>query len=104
MDRYGDPPKGVMNLIDVALLRARAAALAITDITQKGLDLFFTLLALDFEVVSMLCQDPSMKGALFVQPKGKPTLRLRLKSGENSLKRAIRLVELAESLTREKKT
>ena len=29
VDRYGDPPKGVLNLIDVALLRARAAAAGI---------------------------------------------------------------------------
>ena len=26
VDRYGDPPRGVMNLIDIALLRARASA------------------------------------------------------------------------------
>ena len=103
VDRYGDPPKGVLNLIDVALLRARAAALAITDISQKGPDLFFTLLALDFEAVSILCQESSMKGRLFVQPKGKPALRLRLDKGENSLKRAIRLVEILESVTKDKK-
>ena len=35
VDRFGDPPKGVMNLIAIALLRARAAAAGITEITQK---------------------------------------------------------------------
>ena len=31
IDRYGDPPKGVLNLIDVALLRANARKLGIKD-------------------------------------------------------------------------
>ena len=97
VDRYGDPPKGVLNLIDVALLRARAAALAITDISQKGSDVFFTLLDLDFDAVSALCQTPFLQGRLFVQPKGKPTLRLRLQKGENSLKLALRFVETMEA-------
>ncbi|MBQ4382690.1 MAG: transcription-repair coupling factor, partial [Oscillospiraceae bacterium] len=102
VDRYGDPPKGVMNLIDVALLRARAARLAITDISQKGPDVLFTLLALDFEAVSRLCQTPPFPGRLFVLPKGKPTLRLRLNKGENSLKLAVRLVEALEAIVDEK--
>ena len=101
VDRYGDPPKGVMNLIDVALLRARAAQLAITDISQKGPDVFFTLLVLDFEAVSKLCQTPPLAGRLFVLPKGKPTLRLRLQKGENSLKAAVFLVETLEKITAE---
>ena len=34
IDRYGDPPQSVTNLIAIALLRARAAALA--DLTAQG--------------------------------------------------------------------
>ncbi len=100
VDRYGDPPKGVMNLIDVALLRARAAALAITDISQKGQALFFTLLSLNFETVSALCAAPGLAGRLFVQPRSaQPVLRLRLNRGENSLKAASLLVEAFEAVT-----
>ncbi|MBR4701533.1 MAG: transcription-repair coupling factor [Oscillospiraceae bacterium] len=99
VDRYGDPPRGVLNLIDVALLRASAAPLAITDISQKGPELLFTFLALDFEVVSALCQAQPFAGRLFIQPKTKaPTLRLRLQRGENSLKAASRLVEVLGEL------
>ena len=94
VDRYGDPPRGVLNLIDVALLRARAAKLAVVDISQKGQDVFFTLLALDVEKLSALCAAPGLAGRLFLQPKSKqPTLRLRLLRGENSLKAASALVE-----------
>ena len=94
VDRYGDPPRGVLNLIDVALLRAEAAKLAVTDITQKGSDLLFTLLALDLETVSALCAAPELNGRLFVQPKSRqPVLRLKLRREENSLKAAVALVE-----------
>ena len=34
IDRYGEPPKGVLNLIDIALLRANARTLGIKDIRQ----------------------------------------------------------------------
>ena len=98
VDRYGDPPRGVLNLIDVALLRAKAAPLAVTDITQKGREILFTLLALDFETLSALCAAPGLAGRLFLLPKSKqPLLRLRLVEGENSLKAAALLVDaLAE--------
>ena len=36
IDRYGDPPKSVIGLIDVSLLRNKAAKLGITEITQKN--------------------------------------------------------------------
>ncbi|MFR4756705.1 MAG: TRCF domain-containing protein [Evtepia gabavorous] len=43
IDRYGDPPVGVANLIAIALLRARAAALGITELVQKEGSLRFSL-------------------------------------------------------------
>ena len=36
IDRYGDPPKSVMGLINVALTRNSAARLKITEISQRG--------------------------------------------------------------------
>ena len=99
VDRYGDPPRGVLNLIDVALLRAKAAPLAVTDITQKGREILFTLLALDFETVSALCAAPGLSGRLFLLPKTRqPVLRLRLREGENSLKAAGQLVDAFAAL------
>ncbi len=99
VDRYGDPPKGVLNLIDVALLRARAARLTVTDITQKGQELLFTLLVLDFETLSALCAAPGLSGRLFLKPKSaQPTLRLLLNRGENSLKAATAVVEAFENI------
>ena len=43
IDRYGDPPKPVMGLINVALVRNAAAAIGIKEISQKGSRIQFTL-------------------------------------------------------------
>ncbi len=89
IDRYGDPPKGVLNLIDVALLRANARKIGIKDIRQKAGDVLFTMTALNFEAVSAVCADPDYKKRLtFVATAKEPTLRLKLVSGADSLKQS----------------
>ncbi len=89
IDRYGEPPRGVLNLIDIALLRANARKLGITDIKQKAGDILFTLQTLDFEAISALCADKDYKSrVLFVANAKVPTLRLKLASGVDSLKQA----------------
>ncbi|MBR4972728.1 MAG: transcription-repair coupling factor, partial [Oscillospiraceae bacterium] len=87
IDRYGDPPKGVLNLIDIALLRAEAKACGVQDIRQKASDVLFTIPAMNFEAVSQVCADPDYKNRLlFVATAKVPTLRLKLHSGVDSLK------------------
>ena len=89
VDRYGDPPKGAMNLISIALLRARAAAMGISDITQKGRTLQFTLAKFSFEAVAAVCALPVYARRMFLAPKSdKPLLTLKLAAGENGLKAA----------------
>ena len=89
IDRYGDPPKGVLNLIDIALLRAKAQQVGIQDIRQKAGDVLFTLANLDFEAVTALCADPDYKARVqFVASAKLPTLRLRLASGVDSLRQS----------------
>ena len=89
IDRYGDPPKGVLNLIDVALLRANAKALGITDIKQKSGEILFTMRTLDMEAVSVMCTDKDYKNRTqFVATAKQPTLRLKLAAGVDSLRQA----------------
>ena len=89
IDRYGEPPKGVLNLIGVALLRANARKLHITDIKQKGPELQFTLSELNLEAISALCADKDYKARIqFVASAKVPTLRLRLSTGIDPLKQA----------------
>ena len=89
IDRYGEPPKGVINLIEIALLRANARKAKITDIRQKASDVLFTLQEMDFEAVSKICADPDYKSrVLFVANTKQPTIRLKLSAGVDSLKQS----------------
>ncbi len=94
IDRYGDPPKGVLNLIDVALLRANARKAHIQDIRQKGGEVQFTLTELNLEAISALCSDPDYKSRVqFVASAKDPTLRLKLTSGVDSLRQSKVFIE-----------
>ena len=89
VDRYGEPTKGVLNLIDIALLRAQAREVGIQDIRQKAGNVQFTLSNLNFEAVSAMCADPDYKARLqFVASAKVPTLLLKLVSGPDSLKQS----------------
>ena len=96
IDRYGDPPRSVNNLISVALLRAAAARCDISDIGQKGGCLNFTLARFDLRRVSLLCGEPDYKGRILFSAGEKPMLSLRLKKGEDVLRAAHKLLESYE--------
>ncbi len=99
IDRYGDPPKGVLNLIDIALLRSQAKLCHIQDIKQKGQDVMLTLSQLDFEAVSAICADADYKNRLFFVPNAKvPSLRFKLHSSADSLKQCKALINRWVSL------
>lgn len=93
IDRYGEPPKGVLNLIDIALLRAEAKQCGIVDIKQKASDVLLTLNAMDFDGISAICADPDYKNRLFFVATAKqPTLRLKLHNGADSLRQTKVLI------------
>ena len=89
VDRYGEPTRGVLNLIDIALLRAQARQVGICDIRQKAGHVYFTLANLNFEAVSALCADKEYKTRVQFQASSKqPVLQLKLASGVDSLKQS----------------
>lgn len=91
IDRFGDPPRQVNNLISVALLRGQAAACSITEITQKGGALIFTLDQFGLEPIAALVgQYP---GRMLFSPGDKPALTLKLKKGEDPLRASAQAVE-----------
>ena len=92
IDRYGEPPRTVNNLIAVALLRADAARLGVGDISQKHGCLLLGLRRFDFTAVSALCADTRYKGRLLFAAGDKPCLSLRLARDADVLGLARRLV------------
>ena len=87
IDRYGDPPKGVLNLIDIALLRAEAQKLHICDIRQKAGEVLLTMTEMNFDGISRIIGDKDYaKRIQLVATAKQPTLRLKLASGVDSLR------------------
>lgn len=81
-----------MNLIDIALLRARASAAGIRDIAQKGRTLRFRLAQFDFAVVSRVAGQ--YQKCMFVEPKSdEPAITLQLTAKEDPLQAAERFVK-----------
>ena len=93
MDRYGDAPKSVMALLDVALLRAAASRAGISDISQKGKVLKFTLSVFRPEALVAVCGQLKYKQRLVLAAGEVPALTLHLKPGSDVLETALELVE-----------
>ena len=91
IDRFGDPPRPVNNLIAIAQLRGQAAACGISDIAQKGDRITFTLARFDLQAVSALAG--SFSGRLLFSPGDRAALTLRLRKGEDPLRQASAVVE-----------
>ena len=87
-----------MNLIAIALLRAKAASLGICDISQKGRTLRFTYAQFTLESVAAVCGAPEYKKRVFFSPNAeKPLLTLNLAAGENPLAAAQQFLNFMQS-------
>ncbi len=93
IDRYGEPPKPVLALLDVALLRAAAAKAGVSDITQKKDVLRFTLAVFRPEALVHVCGLAKYKFRLTLSAGETPMLTLKLKPGADVLDTALELVE-----------
>ncbi len=93
IDRYGDPPRTVNNLISVALLRAKAAQVGILEIAQKKTNLNLYLEEVDLQAISSLCAMTKYRGRLLFSPGEKPYISFRLKGGDDVLRMGRAVVE-----------
>ena len=80
-DRFGDPPKSVMGLVDIALLRNRAASLGITEIVNGKNAVVLHIKSFNSELIEKLSS--AFKDRFSIGATGSPTLSIRLKPGEN---------------------
>ena len=93
IDRYGEPPAPAVALLDIALLRARASELGVTEIKQEHGRLLVSFEQADFVRLSILCGDQAFKGRLLLNAGSKPYVSLRLQPGEEALPTAQKLLE-----------
>ena len=93
LDRYGETPKSVLALLDVALLRAAAAKAGVSDISQKGNLLKFQLAVFRPEALVTVCGLPKYRQRLTLAAGDAPAISLKLKPGADVLESATELVE-----------
>lgn len=76
IDRYGEPPKSVVGLIDVSLLRNKAAHLGITEISQKnGAMYFYTEYLVPDQIVGL---QKAYKGRIAFNGAGKSYVSVKI--------------------------
>ncbi|MCL2843534.1 MAG: transcription-repair coupling factor [Oscillospiraceae bacterium] len=80
IDRYGEPPKSMLTLIQVARLRGEASAVGITEITQKDRTLKLTFLpeAFRLEQVSAVYALPGFAGRVKILAGDTPAIQVKL--------------------------
>ena len=93
LDRYGEAPKSVLALLDVALLRSAAAKAGVSDISQKGSLLKLQLAVFRPEALVAVCGLPKYRQRLTLAAGDTPAITLKLKPGADVLASATELVE-----------
>ena len=80
IDRYGEPPKSVLTLVQVARLRGEASQAGITEITQKDKMLKLTFLTETFrlEQVSAVYALPGFAGRIKILAGDTPAIQIKL--------------------------
>lgn len=76
IDRYGEPPESVMGLIEVSLLRNKAAHLGITEISQKNSSMYFYTEYLSMEQITAL--SIKYKGKITFNGSGKSYVSVKI--------------------------
>ncbi len=99
LDRYGEPPRTVNNLISVALLRAEAVGCGITHIAQKQGKLHLHFQEMDFKTISALCNLPQYLKRLVFVPSDEPQIALHLDPKKDVLVIARKLVADLKSVS-----
>lgn len=80
-DRFGEPPKSVIGLIDIALFRSKAAKCGIYEITQSNRVLNIKVKSVNEEQVSKLCG--SLKGRVSLKAVDEPYFTVQIKPGQS---------------------
>ena len=83
IDRYGDMPKPVENLLMIALIRANAIKCSVTSITQEGSGFRLVPEHIDIDIWSEI--EETLPGKLKIVLSSKPYLSLRLDKSQSGL-------------------
>ncbi len=83
IDRFGEPPASVKGLIDVALMRNKAAAIGIYEISQKAGEIF--MYGDSFDIGKVGAFAAKERGRVKFNAGAKPYVSVRIASGESPI-------------------
>ncbi|NLZ45947.1 MAG: transcription-repair coupling factor, partial [Clostridiales bacterium] len=83
IDRYGEPPKSVIGLINVAILRNTASSFGITEIAQRGQNVIFYIKSPTVEQIQALAV--SYKGRILFSDQKKPYFSIMLNKKQKAI-------------------
>ncbi|MBQ3133987.1 MAG: transcription-repair coupling factor [Clostridia bacterium] len=83
VDRFGEPPVAVQNLVDIALLRHMAADRGIYEIKQNERTLLLMQKKLDLEMGAAL--NKALHGRVMISAGNRPYFAIKLQAGEHAL-------------------
>ncbi len=99
IDRYGEPPRPVMGLIDIALMRNTASSLGITEITQRNENLLFYTKSPTMEQIVALSS--AYKGRVLFNSTQKPYISVRLLQKEKAPELMSRVLDIMQKAAAE---
>ena len=94
IDRYGEPPRSVLLLLDVALLRSAAAEFGVSEISQKGSEITLTFTPqADVQAIAAVCGLARYRQCLRLSAGEKARLICFLRPRQDALSATRELVE-----------
>lgn len=90
-DRFGEPPKSVLGLIDISLLRSKATAAEIYEITSAGSNVVLHINSINPEIAGKLSE--YFKNRFVLSVTGTPVYTIRLEKGQ-------KITDLVSELTK----
>ena len=94
IDRFGDPPPAVAGLIQIAMVRNRAAALGIREITQRNDQIFFYVEELNPVVAAAVAG--ALRKRVLVNAGQKPYITVLQTPDENPVATIAKVLDIAE--------
>jgi len=85
IDRFGDLPKPVENLIDISLIRNAASILGFSSVEQKGSVVSLYNHALDIRAASALAAEEELRGRIMLSAGAKPHIACRMRKDDRNL-------------------
>lgn len=92
IDRFGEPQKAVLGLIDIAILRSKASKIGITEISDKNGNMIVFFKEFSLEKIKPLME--SMKQRIMISAGEKPYITIRCKRGEDKLELLKQALEI----------